>query len=676
MERIYTFLLTKPITHSDAKKVLENIPFILVEDGKKLILPCQAVLELYEHLEIRPFLYGIPKEFGKFHPLFESLGCSKGVTISHYAMVLEMLQKNCQKSELHSDEVITCVKATKGFFERLEENAKEVESLSALYLPGMSLTGISSEGIQMITPVFLHKSSDLIFNDAPGSLLGRLRKFNQLFLLDLRLMGVTCSSNLINYKELTMKLPTALQPKMLSQVVKEKLNAPQTIGLVINKAVTHLKHQLSSPQFCSAVIRLIRDENSRQKRVIDNSVIESIARALRRIELYVVKCLKTTLFSNEVPISESEEEVKSFLDKVKVSGEEIWRVYMNVTSAMNEITSAIPLVSSVIVEICLGLLGSMAVLIPAMLQCSPSEIWLLLDDIGVRQDDSYFPAEDEIVVPLGSFIPIEDHHLMNNAFEEFQSGEYVGYELEDPSLQRQEGNATYIYAVIIDVMANEDFSPLAKRYKVNIGDDQEIVVDAADLYKFHRLNAATSSANAFSDQRSESPRNGSRQVFDEISELLEDAWKLPEEKRRRIIKRLYLRWHPDKNLGDEEFCTDVCQHIQKETSRLERGEPCGSERFNAEAIYLGGSYDDLFTSLGGRAREHCRQRQEYQERRQSTRNPHRKNPQPGEARRWFRQAKADVAAVENDIVYGNPSYEWACFKCHQVIKINTCFPSF
>ena len=677
MERIYTFLLTNPIMHSDAKKVLENIPFILVEDGKKLILPSQAVLELYEHLEIRPFLYGIPKEFGKFHPLFESLGCSKGVTISHYAMVLEMLQKNCQKSKLHPNEVIMCVKATKGFFERLEENAKEVESLSALYLPGMYLTGSSSEGIQTITPVFLHKSSDLIFNDAPASWRGRLCKFNQLFLLDLLLMRVTCSSNLINYKELTMKLPTVLQPKMLSQVVEEKLSAPQTVGLVMNQAVTQLKHQLCSSQFCSGVIRLIRDENSRQKRVIDNSVIESIARALRRIELCVVKSLKTTLFSNEVPISDSEEEVKSFLDKVKVSDEEIWRVYVNVTSAMDEITSAIPLVSSVIVEICLGLLGSMAVLIPAMLQCSPGEIWPLLDSMGVRQDDSYRPAEDEIFPPPGSFIPIEDHHLLNDAFEEFEPGEYVGYELEDPSLQRQEGNATYIYAVIINVMADEDFSPFSKRYKINIGDDQEIVVDAADLYKFHRLNAATSSAIVLSDQRREPPTNRSRQeVFDEISDLLEDAWKLPEEKRRKIIKRLYLRWHPDKNLGNEEFCTEVCKHIQNETSRLERGEPRGSRRSNAEARTSGGSYDDFFTSWGARAREHYTQRQGYRARQQSPRNTNRKNPQPREARRWFRQAKADVAAVENDIVYGNPSYEWACFKCHQVIKINTCFPSF
>ena len=667
MERIYTFLLKKPIVNTDAKKILENVPCILVEHGKKLILPCQAVLELYEHLEIRPFLYGIPKEFGKFHPLFANIGCSKCVTIFHYAMVLDMLQKKCQKSKLHPNEVRMCVNAAKGFFERLEENTKEVESLLSLYLPGMSLAGSSSEGHQTVTPVFLHKSSDLIFNDAPLTIRNRLHKFNQPFLLDLRLMDVTCSSAQINYKELTMKLPAALQPRMLSSVVKEKLSTSQTHEVVITNAVSQLKQRLSSAQFCSGVIRLIRDENCRQKREIDDGVIEDIERGLRRIELFVVDSLKTTLFTEEVPIPESEAGVSHFLDKVLVSSEEIWRVYVTAMSGVDESTCAIWLVSNVIEDICGGLLGRRAIFIPEMLRCPLNDIWSLLDGMGVRQDDSSRPGEEKIYPPPGTFILIEDHHLLNDAFEEFEPGEYVGYELEDPSLQCQEGNATYIYAVILDIVANEDCNPLAKRYRINIGDNQEIEVDAADLYKFHRLDAATSSAIVLSDQRREPPRNRSRQeVFDEISDLLEDAWKLPEERRTKIIKRLYLRWHPDKNLGDEEFCTEVCQHIQNETSRLERGELRGSGRSNAEARASGGPYDDFFTSWGARAREHYTQRQGYQARQQAPRYSHRKNPQPGEARRWFRQAKADVVAVENDIVHGNPSYEWACFKCHQV----------
>ena len=43
-----------------------------------------------------------------------------------------------------------------------------------------------------------------------------------------------------------------------------------------------------------------------------------------------------------------------------------------------------------------------------------------------------------------------------------------------------------------------------------------------------------------------------------------------------------------------------------------------------------------------------------------------KNPQPGEAKRWFRQAEADLEAGRKEITFSRDSYEWACFKCHQV----------
>ncbi|KAJ7380175.1 hypothetical protein OS493_010886 [Desmophyllum pertusum] len=52
-------------------------------------------------------------------------------------------------------------------------------------------------------------------------------------------------------------------------------------------------------------------------------------------------------------------------------------------------------------------------------------------------------------------------------------------------------------------------------------------------------------------------------VFDEISVVLEDAWKLPEEQRTQIVKRLILRWCPEKNLGDEEFCSEAAEKALK-----------------------------------------------------------------------------------------------------------------
>ena len=156
-------------------------------------------------------------------------------------------------------------------------------------------------------------------------------------------------------------------------------------------------------------------------------------------------------------------------------------------------------------------------LIPEMLRCPVGDIWLLLDRRRIRRDDTYDGTEMGIYAEPGGFIPIEEHHLLNDAFLEFEPGEYVGYQLHDPSLQLEEGVATYIYAVITKEveMIDEDAIILTKVYQINIGYDKEpIEVNAAVLYKFHRIQD-------ISAREKELPKNRSREViFREISEQL------------------------------------------------------------------------------------------------------------------------------------------------------------
>ena len=645
MERIYEFLQTKLNTGNDVRSLLVNTPCVLVEQGKKFILPRQAVLQLYEHLEIKPFLYSLPQDFGKFHPLFQALGCSKYVSIAHYAMVLQMLYLKSNNDKLHPNEITACVKAVKGFFQLLEESVEGVSGVSQLYLPGISFRGSSLDEAEVVIPVTLQQSSYLVFCDVSPSFLDRLQNFDHL-LLDLKSMKVTCSSAMTNYKELVMKLPTALRPKMLSSFC---------------------------PQFIAAIVRLIRDENQNRKDINDD-VMANVERRLRSIDISVVENLQSVLLCDDSPIQGSQKRVSSVLENSVISDEERWTVYLDLVSVMNERFACIYILSDVIVDVLEGLLGNRALMIPRLLNCDPCDMSSLLDVLGVRTDDSYVSrAEGEILPKLGTFIPLIDHHLLNEAFEEFEPGEYVGFELEDPTLNREKGEPTYIYARVVREVTEKSFPLLTKRYKIDVGGDQEIEVDVADLYKFHRLSTLSSAIVVFEGQERSPPerpkRRNQQEVFDEISKLLEDAWKLPEEKRRKIIKRLYLQWHPDKNVGDEEFCTEVCKHIQSETSRLERGEPRGCQQSSGMGASRSqhGSYGQFFNCWGERAREHHTQREGYRSRQQFSRNSARaRNPQPREARRWLRQAEADIAATENDIVYQRPSYEWACFKCHQV----------
>ena len=671
MERIYEFLQTKLSTGNDVRSLLVNTPCVLVEQGKKFILPRQAVLQLYENLEIKPFLYSLPQDFGKFHPLFQVLGCSKYVSIAHYAMVLQMLYLKSNNDKLHPNEIRACEKAVKGFFQLLEESEEELSSFPQLYLPGISFRGRSLEEAEDVIRVTLQQSSHLVFCDVPPSFLDRLQNFDHL-LLDLKSMKVKVSSTMTNYKELVMKLPTELRPKMLSSLVKETIFSKSEIKTISVAAVNSLKHKLTCPQFIAAIVRLIRDENQNRKD-IDDDVIANVEIRLRGIDICVVENLQSVLLYDDSPVQGSQKRVSSLVESSVISDEEKWTVYLDLLSVMSE-TLPIYIVSDVIVLVLEGLLGNRALMIPRLLNCDPSDISALLDALDVRPDDSYVAREELDIYPkLGTFIPVIDHHLLNDAFEEFEPGEYVGLELEDPTLNHEKGVPTYIYARVVREVTEERFPLLTKRYKIDIGGGQELEVDVADLYKFHRLSTLSSAIVVFEGQERSPPerpkRRNQQEVFDEISKLLEDAWKLPEEKRRKIIKRLYLQWHPDKNVGDEVFCTEVCKHIQSETSRLERGVPRGSQQSSdvGPSSSQHGFYDDFFHSWEARARKHHTQRKRYRPGEQFRRSSNRaKNPQPGEAKRWLKQAEADIAATENDIVYQRPSYEWACFKCHQV----------
>ena len=654
MERIYSFLQQKAASEPDLNILLQSTRCILVERGKRFILPKQAVLELYEHLEIEPFLYRVPPEFGKFQSLFKLLGCSKTVTSAHYAMVLELLQKKCQGAKLHPNEVQMCSKAVRGLFNSVQDDDESVKTLPKLYLPAVSPEFGSPNKPLEANPVTLRLSEELIFDDAPtyGS---RIHGIDQLFVPDLSLMEVSLKSAMTSFKDLMMKLPASVQPRMLSSLVKEKLSSPDSLEVVSIEAVNALKRQLTSVQFGHGFARIIRHVNY-QKKGFDEGVIAGVERGLRSIELLSVKGLKTSLYHNDILIPESEQSVVYFKERLELPGKETWRVYISALTEIDETIWAV--VTNIIVEMYGEFVGKNSYVITSMLRCPPTSIWSLLDKMGIRKDDSYGAAQLKIYPEPGTYIPVEDQHLLNDAFEEFEPGEYVGYQLHDPSLQQEEGTAIYIYAIVIEEVSNTDAGMLLKSYRIDFGHDKEpVVVSAARLHKFHRLE------EIFDEQ--EGLHEDTEEVCKEISATLELAWELPEEERDQIVKRLFLRWFPKENVRNLELFTAAFRHLKSEISRL--------SGFNLA----------LFASWEALVRERDNQRETYRENYckkyglWKSSSGHRsgfsfppsfchQNSQPGEAKRWFRQAEADLEAGTVELSFGRDSYEWICFKCHQV----------
>jgi len=187
----------------------------------------------------------------------------------------------------------------------------------------------------------------------------------------------------------------------------------------------------------------------------------------------------------------------------------------------------------------------------------------------------------------------------------------------------------------------------------------------------------------------------------DVTEALNAAWQLPDPQRRKVVRRLLLRWHPDKNIDDQDFATTITQHIRAELDRLEgktaledlgysadpRNPFAGSESFQNN---FASAFKFFFEQMNSRAKEHRTQRERYRENfareyastSSSFYAPGSNvpppsfascNPQPAQARRFLRQAQEDLRSAGHDLNADEPSYEWVTFKVYQVCPVSVFF---
>ncbi len=308
-------------------------------------------------------------------------------------------------------------------------------------------------------------------------------------------------------------------------------------------------------------------------------------------------------------------------------------------------------------------------LLNALLQCSLEEIEAFLDEQNIRRSGSQLSIQfNPGMYQIGDFVPIELHCLLVSETVQFRVGEYVAYEAEDPMEKNEEGEATYIYARVV---SKEDLNDDAKNYyKIECFPDKFKVVHYSEIYRFERQDEFSDADSGASSGEALQAKleQDLAELLDVITKTIKDAFKEDKDFFKKIVKRLYLRWHPDKNPGREEFCTKVFQHIQAEVAKLEnipdvfftnfrsRGSRFGSTRRNFKS---GESSYSWFGRSGSS--------QGYWGASSRT-----KNPQPGEARRWYRQAKSDFKAALVGMNKEVPC-EWICQQCHQVNLIELSF---
>ncbi|XP_069058346.1 sacsin isoform X1 [Pleurodeles waltl] len=711
LRSIYEFLNTEK---REFRFQLRGVAFVMVEDGWKLLKPEEVVINLEYESDFKPYLYKLPLELGTFHQLFKLLGTEDVVATKQYVEVLSRIFKSSDGKQLDPNEMRTVKRVVSGLFKSLQnESVKVRNDLDnvrdlALYLP-------SQDGR-------LVKSSILVFDDAPHYKSRIQGNIGVQMLVDLSQCYLGKDHGF--HTKLIMLLPQKLRPRLLSSILEEQLDeeSPRTCQFgALCSLQGRLQLLLSSDQFLTGLVRIMKHENDNAFLANEEKAVR-LCKALREgLKVSCFERLQTTLrVKGFNPIPYSRSETLAFLKRY---GHAVILLYIQ-HSDSKDINFLLALAMT-LKSATDNLISDTSYLI-AMLGCN--DIYRIsdkLDSLGVKYDSSVEPSKLELPM-AGTPIPSEIHYtLLMDPMNVFYPGEYVGYLLD------AEGGdiygsyqPTYTYAIIVQEVEKEEeenSSFLGKFYQIDIGYSEYKIVSSLDLYKFSRPDESTQSKDSapstptsptdypipgprtvppsFPGKESQkttsakhhSPKKIKKsslpEILKEVTSVMEQAWRLPESERKKIIRRLYLKWHPDKNADNLEIANEVFKHLQNEINRLEkqafldqnvdrtsrRTFPTSSARYQSDKF----SFQRFYSSWNQEATSHKSERQQYKEAYPSTGSPHsdrffvpptfRSVGNPVEARRWLRQARANFSAARNDL-HKNAN-EWVCFKCYLSTKL-------
>ncbi|KAL3970070.1 seryl-tRNA synthetase [Sarotherodon galilaeus] len=654
---------------------LAGLPVVLVEKDTKLMRPDDVCLSLSYDLDFRPYLYKITPEDAMYAPFFQKIGVKNEATAEQYCNVLAAVYADsCDKQKLHSNQLRTVKRAVEQLFKLIKthRNQKLLENVETLYLPAVDGK--------------LYPSSTLCYNDTVFETKRLEEALENKFLLLEKLSECHLGNDKYDHHQLLELLPQKFQPKMLSEFTEERVMESKMqlceLGTGCEFSGWFDKH-LSSGAFKYGFICLLREQL--QGKITQEDASNICEQIFGSIQIICCKTLETTLWLNKQPLAKTDEETDVFVERgqqgctfyLKHNDDMAHKVINEViTTLTKEINS---LLGNRIASVHLPVLGQ-------LLMCNDlQDIRKTLAKNQIRdsaetESSSFCPAAPGTEIP-GEWHDCLDMNVLNN----FEEGEYVGYSIDDK----------YIYTVIVEELPGHN-GRYSWRYKVDIGEDEPIEVSCVDLFQFKREKKVKTERRkcmepepqkkmlkpeentcmeleplAGAGPHSSEPSINSlpasvEEAKREIDKCLAEIWKLPEEERHKAIKRLYLRWHPDKNPYCQSLASEAFKYLQNRIDELSKPKAAGLTFSSRNTNFRG-----FYQQWNQEARYHRNSRERFSRGYRGSYNfwTHNENvPRPDreEARRWCRQARCDLNAAHKDT--GGGSTEWCLFKVHQAVE--------
>ncbi|KAG9271804.1 sacsin-like [Astyanax mexicanus] len=663
---------------------LADLPLVLTENDTTLVKATQAVLSLPHSNDFRPYLYPIQSNHVKYAKFFKKIGVKEKPTITQLCTVLQEIYQECSdKITLHPNQQTTVKRVVKQIFQLIKEDKTCNFHDNTLYLP-------STDGK-------LYESNTLFFNDTvfrPKRLEDPLR--TKLKLLE-NLNHCHLGNDPYEHQKLLQLLPQNIRPKLLTQVISENLVGAHAEQCEYGKRCEFsgwFEQHLSSRAFRHGLICLIREQS--EGSISQTEATRMCENIFGKIQIICCSALQTELLLHQEPLEGTRSRTQVYVKKQQEASifylkhsddmdfEVVNEVIMHLTKEING------LLNNRLNSFMLPILGH-------LLLCKNLEnVERTLEQQGIHNsmtEEGGFGTRPD----PGDPIPEEwIDSLDMNPFNCFEKGEYVGF-------QKDELKNEYRFAIIVECLdeLSGQNRRIPARYKIQIGTDEFIEVSSLDLYQFKREQStpmtfsscteiavmpkpseSTSSPRIPTPQHEPKERHKPQtpeerpkpQTLDEvkveIDQYLKEIWKMSEEDKCKAIKRLYLRWHPDKNLDNPDLANEAFKYLQNRIKELEGGKTEGS-------ISSGGDhFRESWSRWNEEARRHRRGRERfYQNNSRRHYNfwsyftprdmPNPDIPDREEAKRWYRQAECDLSAAQSEPA---ASPEWKLFKVHQAVE--------
>ena len=637
-------------------------------NGFVLVKPTQVMLdESASHFH--PYLHALPDALSPFTQHLYTLGVAKILGLSHIRLGLELVSEHehdvdssCVQLDLNTNSLIQRL-MVKLYSLLKQSDAGSGDSLQPLYLP-------SSSGK-------LTESSQLFYQDRGAYENMQIAKHVIFFKLP-----EACN---FTDNELISLLPIAIRPKPLSKHCIEKLHNLSTI-IQGSTVADKLCNVLTSSSFRAAIFAILKRDT---KEETSYKKIDAFLKDIQdKIKVYEVDPLKVQLFATHTNHEIASINMPVFIEvsgmacniylKAKMTTYELHKIHNEIGTKLAEVICG----GCVSIEMNFGFLSQcIAVLVKTE---NTDEMADYLLGLGIRFVGVASEQDGNITPTLGTRVPsLWLKYLDQKIGNIYRPEEWVAYEIEEGMM---------IFARILCPILHglEGSSQLPKKYIIWISSEDTKEVTYIDLYK---ISLTTSSSTSSSTQQlvsrdtvpSHNEADGparKRPRLDSVecakSELLaelQEYWKLDKEEQNRALKRLYLEWHPDKNLDQVEFAEEMFKFLKHQIELHEHGNGDSTDS-NQTGTSSSNPWSSSFSSWDNFAHSHYRSAQgtNYNSSQfSSSFNSQWQNPcgDSREAKRWLSQAEGDFEAliILHEKVATHPDVCCnVCFMAHEVAE--------